>query len=83
MQTGLVTLLYHITLSDGSVIRCTGNHRFMTTSYIYVEAQSITAGMRLLSANNDIIKVNNVEIVNYDEPVKVYDVIDVKPHHNS
>ena len=82
LQTGLVTLLYHITLADGSIVRCTGNHRFMNTSDIYVEAQSITAGMCLLSANNDIIRVNNVEIVNYDEPVKVYDVINAKPYHN-
>lgn len=82
MQTGEVTMLYHITLSDGSIIKCTGNHRFLMFNSVYIEAQNMLMGMHLITSDMKVIKIDNIEVVTYDEPIKVYDVIDVKPYHN-
>lgn len=82
MQTGEVNMLYHITLSDGTILKCTGNHRFLMFNSVYIDAQHMLVGMHLITSDMNVIKIDNIEVVTYDEPVKVYDVIDVKPYHN-
>lgn len=82
MQTGEVNILYHITLSDGSILKCTGDHRFLMSNSLYVEAQNMLKSMQLMTADRNVMKIASIDVVTYEEPVKVYDVIDVKPYHN-
>lgn len=82
MQTAESNKLYHITLSNGAVIRCTGNHKFMMFDSVYLEAENIKEGMHLLTCDMKTLRVVKCEVVIYDKPVKLYDVINVKPYHN-
>ena len=75
---------YQIELEDGTVIKCTGNHRFLLTNGKYVEAQYLIEGNEIISCslqcNNAIIK--SIKKVHLDSPKVYYDVINAGDEHN-
>jgi ribonucleotide reductase alpha subunit/intein/homing endonuclease len=46
---GMADELIEVTAADGTVLRCTPEHRFLLTSGQYIEAQSLSAGIALRS----------------------------------
>ena len=85
-ETKLVNRLYKIILENDISFKCTEDHKIKMHGNTYVEAKYLTEGMWLMFTKLDStyinIKVKNVEIEDYREPVPVYDVIDVPVNHN-
>lgn len=93
-QTALTKEIYKISLSDGSSIECTGNHKLMLTDGIFIEASQLKRGDRLYSVerfNSFICNidypqnktfVNSVEKIILDEPIPLFDVINANPFNN-
>lgn len=63
VRVGQVTRkLYHINLSDGSLIKCTGNHPFMSDDFKFINAENLEVGQKLLSGywnNGNRIKTSH------------------------
>ena len=87
---------YEITLEDGSVIKCTGNHKILLDNNTYKNAEDLQVRDILHTVNvirpnrntviqsipNGLAKVKSVyKKISY-KPIKLYDVIDVEPNHN-
>lgn len=72
-----VRRLLSVTLDDGSIIRCTPEHRFMLKDTTYVEAKDLKPGTALMSFTNHCV----VSVVDYGESENVYD-IEVKGYSN-
>ena len=76
---------YQIELEDGSVIKCTPNHKFMLTDGSYKEAQYLTLDDELMNVNRygyvykTIYTINKVYL---NTPKQYYDVIEATPNHN-
>ena len=87
--TKIVTELVEITLSTGYMIHCTPEHRFMTISGDYVEAQYLCQGVKLMpyhiddDSSNKRLELSIVaESVKFiEKSCKVYD-IEVEDNHN-
>lgn len=81
--TQYVTKMIKLTLSDGSVVECTPEHRFLSgDTDDWIEAQDLEVGSSLLSiASNEIgysvichhtHDVVNIEYIEYENPIPVY-----------
>lgn len=88
-KTGEVTELIEIELEDGSLIKCTPEHRFLLTNGQYKMAKDLTenddniVGIKVVhSRETTVMKIKKITKIKYDKPVAVYDVINAKPHHN-
>ena len=87
---------YEITLEDGSVIKCTDNHKFLLSNNTYKNAKDLQVRDILHTVNvirpnrntiiqsipNGLAKVKNVCKKISHKPIEFYDVIDVEPNHN-
>ena len=89
-QTKKAVELIHITLEDGTIIRCTPEHRFVcgqiyiSANLLYLQVHALE-GKRfpyLTTPEGNYLHIKNVEYVVYDTPQPVYDVINVLPYHN-
>ena len=67
--SGRVRELVEIKTLD-NILRCTGSHLILDSSGEYVYAENVKAG-DVLSGNNTVLSVN---IVEFDEPIDVYDI---------
>lgn len=86
--TKKVDSLYQITLDNGQVIRCTPNHPFMLSNGNYLRADELKGGESLMtlhkeqSGNNQkSFKTINIEIINFNEMINVYD-LEIEHWHN-
>lgn len=73
--TKYVNCLIELTLNNDNVkkIRCTTNHRFLRADNTYVEAYMLHIG-DLLTGYNELLAITNIEIIQLDESVPVYDM---------
>ena len=83
--SGHTDRLVDVRTEAGLVLRCTPEHRFLTVTEGYVEAQTLIPGQRLrcidpLGTHIDD-SVSAVEAVVLDEPVPVYD-LEIEGTHN-
>ncbi len=87
--TGHVTELIRVELEDGSVIEGTPDHKIMLSDGTYKCLGDITSSNAVLTFSTDTesetkgySKIKSIQRIKYDEPIPVYDVIDVRPNHN-
>lgn len=84
--TGYYQDVYEIELEDGSVVKCTPNHRFMLKDGTYKEAQNLTLDDELFSITklniNGCMKIKSIKHVQLDTPQPFYDVINANPYNN-
>lgn len=78
--TKYVTELCILILSDGSVIKCTTDHKIMKVDGSYVEASELKVNDELMSLYTKI-HVTNVTVMNVPR-TPVYDLINVENYHN-
>lgn len=71
-----------ITLSDKSIIKCTGNHKLMTYDKHWEEAANLIKGDKLYNCKSELIEVENVKLLHMRYQIPVYDVLNVEPYHN-
>lgn len=72
-----VSVLAKVTLSNGTVLKCTCDHKFLLKNLTYKEADELKPGDVLKSECEKImkqIKVKSVEIITLEEAVGVYDI---------
>lgn len=79
-KTGYRRSLVEITLRDGTKVRCTPEHRWMMPDYSYVETKDLVVGSKLLSWEPSTLV--DIQTIEYDYDVPVYDVINAYPHNN-
>ena len=80
--TKFSNVTYVITLSDNTTIRCTWNHKFLTGIDTYTQAIDLEVGMKLKTINSGVLYITDIVCVEYTNPIKLYDVINVEPYHN-
>lgn len=75
---------YQIELEDGTLIKCTPNHRFLLENGVYEEAQYLTAGTKLAAFTNvaDQIAITNITVIVNKSTKQYYDVIEAAPYNN-
>ena len=73
---GHTTDLVEVTLSNGAVLRCTPDHRFLEKDDLaWIEAQDLTPGTMLTPHRDGFgVTVQSVSAVHFEEPVTVYDM---------
>ena len=76
--TGKNRKVLSVSLSDGTTLECTSDHRFLLSSGHYVEAKDLKKD-DILCANNGSVTVKNVQ--DLDKKCAVYD-IEVPVYHN-
>lgn len=79
--TKYVDRLLKVTFSDGSVITCTPEHKFMLNNETFDEIQHIDTNQTLKTVNNNILYVTKKEEVILSEELPVYD-IEIENVHN-
>ena len=75
---------YQIELEDGTVIKCTPNHKFMLKDGTYKEAQYLTEEDKLYSKSKccDCGHIKSITKTILNEPKQYYDVVECTPYHN-
>lgn len=78
--------LMRITIKDSNgklkTITCTDNHKIWVEELReYIEAKKIKLNYSMLMKNSNIGKVVNIEYINFDENMEVYD-IEIEDNHN-
>lgn len=76
--TGKDRKVISVSLSDGTILECTSDHRFLLASCKYVEAKDLKE-KDIICSNGDSITVKSVEFLN--KKISVYD-IEVPGYHN-
>ena len=80
-QTAKTSDIYEIELEDGTILKCTSNHKFMLKDGSYKEAQYLIE-LDDLKALHGNIKIKSINRVKLESAIPVYDVVDSKPYHN-
>lgn len=81
--TGVSDIEYHIELEDGTIIKCTENHKFLLKKLGYIQAKDIVVGDILVGVQPDLdLEVTEVSVVTLKEPKQFYDVVEASPLHN-
>ena len=81
--TGISDIEYHIELEDGTIIKCTENHKFLLKKLGYIQAKDIVVGDILVGVQPDLdLEVTEVSVVTLKEPKQFYDVVEASPLHN-
>ena len=73
---------YNIELEDGTIIKCTPNHRLMLKDGTYKEAQYLTEEDELADVQRAYTKIASIKKVILDSPKQYYDVIEANPYNN-
>lgn len=73
---------YNIELEDGTVIKCTPNHRLMLKDGTYKEVQYLTEEDELANVRLTYSKIASIKKVILDSPKQYYDVIEANPYNN-
>lgn len=76
-----------LTLSDGSCVEGTSDHKIVSSSLNYVQLGDLEVGDEIAGVSHFdssicSVRVVNVECIHHDCPVPVYDVMEVQPYHN-
>lgn len=81
--TGISDVEYHIELEDGTVIKCTENHKFLLKKLGYIQAKDIVVGDIMVGAQPDLdLEITEVSVVTLKEPKQFYDIVEASPLHN-
>ena len=80
-QTAKTSDIYEIELEDGTILKCTPNHRFMLRDGSYKEAQYLIE-LDDLNASHGVIKIKSINSVKLNSVIPMYDVINSDPYHN-
>jgi len=81
--TKLTHITVKLTLEDGSCIEGSKDHLMLTSLNKYKSLSDFAVGEALLCYQSKPVKVTATKVVLHTrEPVQLYDVIDIKPHHN-
>ena len=70
-----------IQFSDGTIIRCTPNHKWLLSNGNYKETKDLTKHDILQTAGSRQVYVENIYFQDR-KPIKFYDVLNVEPYHN-
>lgn len=83
VKTGEVNNTVSIFVNDIESLECTDNHRILLRNGEYKAAVDLIPGDMLASVDGMLqIVTDPVSFNHYVDPIPVYDVIDVRPHHN-
>ena len=83
MLTKLTHKTITITLEDDSVFEGSFEHPFLMADGKYKALQDIQVGDILQGVKTKPVKVVNAKVTLHTKyPVELYDIIDIKPHHN-
>ena len=84
LQTDKVNITVRITLSDGTEIEGTPEHRLLKQDGEYCSLQDLELNAHILTIDHIYAPLDVVrkEVIHHDEPVDVYDVINALPAHN-
>ena len=78
--------LVEVELEDGTVFRCTPDHKFLQSNNIYIEAQYLTDDSFVKEILDNLKegskRVKSVKRLKLDNPVPVYDIVDVDFYSN-
>ena len=86
--TKYVSTTVKITLNNGGTIEGTPEHKIMMADRSYKTLRDITQDDVILSfsvndtCSHNCEKIATIEEIKYENPIPVYDVIDVRPNHN-
>lgn len=81
-ETDIVNELYVMTLEDGSVLKCTGNHKFLKSdNHKYKMVKKLSPG-DCIETLQGACKIISIQKNLYDYKVPVYDIIDASPNNN-
>lgn len=81
--TGKTDVEYELELEDGSIIKCTPNHRFMLKDGSYKEAKDLSEDDELFGFNVAHDKsIRRITRHILPEEKQFYDVVDASPWHN-
>jgi len=79
---------YQIELEDGTIIKCTSNHKLLLKNGSYKEAQNLTEEDELAEIQVTYeefissMKIKSIKKVILAEPKQYYDIIEAAPYHN-
>lgn len=73
---------YAVVTVGNKEIKCTVDHQFLLMNGEYVEAQNLLPGDTLYSPAPRCFKVKNIELKTSDDPIPVYDLVNVDKYHN-
>ena len=82
--TKTVSKIYRIILNNQEIIECTDNHPFMLKTGVFIRADKLNVGDSLMPLHKKFVKklsITNIEIVELDKPIEVWDIT-VDKHHN-
>lgn len=82
--TKTVSKIYRITLNNQEIVECTDNHPFMLKTGVFIRADKLNVGDSLMPLHKKFVKklsITNIEIVELDNPIEVWDIT-VDKHHN-
>lgn len=57
-KTGINQKIYRVTFTDGSYVRCTGNHKFLSLGSKYIKATDLKVGTRIMALVQAKYKTN-------------------------
>ena len=66
--------IYEITLINGEVIKATEKHPFYILDKGWVRSYDLKVGDELTSSKYGLLKIKNIIIKNYDEPINTYNL---------
>lgn len=73
-----------ITLSNGSIVEATEDHRFLNINDEYVEAKDLRIGERMVSGPRElcILRITKIEHIEDESPSDFYDITVSSRYHN-
>lgn len=69
-----VDTVIRITLNNFESITCTPEHRFMTSSGVYIKAEEMKPGVRLMGMKDRLVYVENIRRIGLGYAIPVYDL---------
>ena len=73
--------IYEVTLENNEVIKSTEKHQYFVLDKGWVRAYDLKVGDTLSSTIKGKLKIKNIKVVEYDKPIKTYNLT-IEDTHN-